>query len=222
MKDNLAEKINTVSLEFDRQNHVYLLNDYRVPSVTQILKEFVEIRLGGIEYLVHTTSGMVMDKPDMALKADWGTAVHDGCRLLVLGHDLDWDSLDESLVEPLEKFKEFSDNYMFRPEVVEQPLYGSYQGFDFAGTPDFIGMVLGKRCVIDIKTGTVMGMVGPQTAAYEFMFRQRTNFHGNISRAVLRYDKTSKRWLMKALKSIEDINYFKIKLMAHALRSKTS
>lgn len=137
---------------FSEEHHCYELDGKPLPSVTRILKPLYDFGA------VH---------PDVLKRAgEFGTAVHKTIELY-LQDDLDEDSLDENLYNPLLAFKAWqSDNYdiLDGTEIIERPAY--HAKLCYAGTPDIIT----QDCVIDIKSRKYSSLTDDcQLAAYDHM-----------------------------------------------------
>lgn len=180
-------------LNFDPGNHIYKLGDRVVPSVTQVIGEWVEAPY----YYINTFTGAVVKKEVFEAGGDHGTAIHKACRLILkYGHGiLDWEALDISLLHQLEQFKKWLEDFF--PEIVfiEEPMYS--KKFGYAGTPDIIAEMRAKRtvsakripAVIDIKTGA-FDMAGPQISGYEQLYKETFKYRGTVLRYVLHLPKT--------------------------------
>jgi hypothetical protein len=137
-------------IEFDPVEHVYTRAGKRVPSVTQVL--------GFLE----DWDRVPRDLLDAA--AEFGTHVHEAAALLVRD-ELDWSSLDPSLVPPLESLMAFLRESGAVVVESEKRLY--HPVMRYAGTLDAVVHWKGGLAVLDWKTGqTVPKSVGAQCAAY--------------------------------------------------------
>lgn len=139
-----------MAFTFNEEHHCYELDGKPLPSVTRILKPLYDFSM------IH---------PDVLRRAaDYGTAVHKTVELY-LKEDLDEDSLDENLYNPLLAFKAWQfDHCEFCEELlsVEQPAY--HAKLKYAGTPDLTC----TNAVIDIKSRKVNMSTDPiQLAAYD-------------------------------------------------------
>ena len=135
---------------FNEEFHCYELDGKPLPSVTRILKPLYDFSA------VH---------PDVLKRAgEFGTAVHKTIELY-LRDDLDEDSLDENLYNPLLAFKAWqADNYEFHDRLftIETPDY--HAKLKYAGTADLTC----SDSVIDIKSRPVNMLTDPlQLAAYD-------------------------------------------------------
>jgi hypothetical protein len=145
------------TLTFDAEKHEYRLGRQILPSVTQVLNsvgitDFEKLERVGV---------------DMETARERGSTVH----LITQLHDegtLDPETVDPELAGYLEawsKFREISD-VTFDEDGIERMVCSA--DYRYAGTVDRVGHnVLGKRIVIDIKTGTPLAATGLQLAAYE-------------------------------------------------------
>lgn len=135
-------------LTFDEQNHIYRVQGVAIPSVTQIL-----VAEGFIDTSWFTEYGR-----------DRGKYAHEAIKLYEQG-SLDEESLDPVLRPYLDAWKQFKTDTGYVSEVVEEPLYSPV--YQYAGTPDNIGLLNGEPTVLDIKTGAISPWVALQLSAYE-------------------------------------------------------
>ena len=134
-------------LEFIPDTHTYLYDGCALPSVTQILDAE-----GFIDKTWFTEYGR--DRGRMVHKA---TALDDM-------DDLNEESLDPVLVPYVEAWRKFKKDSGFIIEEIEVPKVELQ--FKFAGTPDRIGALNGRRTVLDIKH-IALPWTALQLAAYE-------------------------------------------------------
>lgn len=135
---------------FQPDQHAYILNDRRLPSVTGILK----------------AQGFIDDTwftEDARLR---GTYVHLACHLYDKG-TLDIDELDPALRPYLDAYIRFKTETGFQVLESEVPRY--HPQYLYAGTPDKIGILNGDA-LIDLKSGALSPWTALQTAAYELFF----------------------------------------------------
>lgn len=136
-------------LQFDAETHRYVYEGKPFPSVTRVLR------------MLETFVGIPADVLDFA--AQRGHAVHDACAYDDKD-DLDEESVDPTIMPYLEAWRTFKSDANYQPLEIELPVvHGRYE---YAGTLDRIGMVNGKVAVIDIKSGILPVIAGPQLAAY--------------------------------------------------------
>ena len=206
---------------FDPDSHTYTLGGAKLPSVTQILGQFRRVKLGDLRYVVDVFNGRIFPAEMFDDPADYGTAIHEGCRLLLTGQGIDYAALADELVYPLQQFEIFLREYRIEPIAVEQKMYSAR--YRYAGTPDLACRMLGQKTkwVLDIKTGSVLGMAGPQTSAYEKMLIEHNLLSGRHNRrgVLLPPKKGEKRggWRIKPLTGKHDWKFFEARLKTHYL-----
>ena len=146
-------------LKFDPETHTYWINDIKVPSVTQILRD-----AGIIDY-----SDIPKNKLDIAMK--FGRAVHRACELFDK-NDLDMVTLDHRLIPYVDAWNKFLKETKFIVEQYEQPI-GS-EKYMVAGTPDRVGIFFNKRTILDIKSSYSFDLLGLpiQTGGYELIHNE--------------------------------------------------
>lgn len=167
-------------LTFNSAKHLYFWHDNQVPSVTQIIHEWMEISVYGTKYFTNRYNGLTISADVFREAGEFGTAVHDGVKVLAEGRELDFDELHPSLWNSLTQFQQWKKAYAPIFTLIEQPLYS--KKFNYAGTPDLIGVIKRRPCGIDIKTGA-FGMAGVQMAGYEQLYRE------HIKRGALHMDR---------------------------------
>jgi hypothetical protein len=144
-----------VQLNFDAATHTYRLNGAVVPSVTQVLDE-----------QINDWTGVPQDVLEAARV--FGSHVHQACHLMVRD-ELDWASLDPSLVPYVEAAKRFIDESGIT--ILSSELALASPKLKFAGTLDIRGLLRDSVCLLDWKsTSTLPRSVGPQTAAYDHLY----------------------------------------------------
>ncbi len=130
----------TKSLEFDDVKHTYRVNGVELPAVSDIISP--------ITYSKYRVDAAVINQA-----AHRGTVIHDWC----MRYDLDSiggkDEISPDIALYLKAWKAFCHDYSPEWEYIEMPM-ASHEGF--AGTVDRIGLIDGKRCVVDIKTTSSM------------------------------------------------------------------
>lgn len=171
-------------LTFDPDTHTYKHGDRVVPSVTQVLGEWVKVP--HLCY-VNTFTGASVPSYLFEHGADHGKAVHLGSSILLRDHDLDWEDLNPDLVHPLREFQSWQAEWKPYVMYVEEPMYSGKHGF--AGTLDIVVSFKSKPAIIDIKTGAY-DMAGPQLSAYEQLYKIRDQYRGTVKRYVLHLPKT--------------------------------
>lgn len=97
-------------------------------------------------------------KEVLQYKKQYGTALH-RCMQFLVQKDLDWDTVDERLVEPLTGIESFLWGVEFQPQAAEESKVVCVNGMKFGMTRDLVGtlMYAGRRmhAVLDLKTGAV-------------------------------------------------------------------
>lgn len=138
------------SFTFDPQAHIYRLDGVQIPSVTGIIKD----------------AGLCRDYSGFQ-EAQWrGLHVHNACEFYDL-EDLNWNSVYPQWLGYVKAWARFRDDTGFKPELIEFQTY--HKEFRYAGTIDRIGVLDGKRFLIDLKTGEPEAWHGIQTAAYSML-----------------------------------------------------
>ncbi len=93
-----------------------------------------------------------------------GTYIHRAIEL-ALQDNLDWSTVDNEILPFVEQFLEFSKTIKLEVIDTERRYYNDT--FKFSGKPDIIGLVNGKKSVIDIKSSRTPSLQWRlQTAAY--------------------------------------------------------
>lgn len=191
-------------LTFTAETHEYRWNGAPVPSVTQILGEWITV---GVVYISTFTGAHILAECfDRA--RDFGTAVHRMIALDIAG-ELDEDALDPALVPVLSQWQRLCAS--LRPEILlsEEPLFCSALGY--AGTPDIVCKIRGILSIIDCKTG-MMGMCGPQTAAYEIPVRERLKTRARFDRYGLHLPKDGGQPKLIKYSERNDLAFFQSRL----------
>ena len=170
--------------EFREDIHEYKVDGVRVPSVTEILREWIEIEIYGTKYFVNINNGVAIPSEQFRRLQEFGRAVHKGGKFILKGLGLNWSALADSLKESLKQLQKWVEEFRAKPVLVEEPLYSKIYGY--AGTPDFIGHIKGNKflTIVDIGTG-MLTMKGYQTSAYEQLFRENERYRGKIERVAL-------------------------------------
>lgn len=138
-------------LVYDDDAHTYTLDGRVIPSVTQILKQVVDFS---------------MVAPDiLERKCAIGSALH---MAIALDHadDLDYDSLDASVLPYFEAWRKFVADMGSKLWIMasERPMASAT--YQYGVTPDIWGSVNGERAVIELKsTAAIHPSVALQTAA---------------------------------------------------------
>lgn len=147
-------------LKFDPEGHRYYLGEYRLPSVTEVLEP------------LQLLDGIPADVLEAARIR--GQHVHTGCHLMV-HKQLEWATLDPQLVGYVSAAKKFLEECEVKVLASEHRM--ADPGLKVAGTLDILGIMRRYTCIFDYKsTATMPRTAGPQTAAYDHLYRR--NFGG--------------------------------------------
>lgn len=135
---------------FDSEKHEYTLDGRIIPSVTQILAD-----MGFIDSTWFTEYARQR-----------GDFVH---RIIkwYCNSVLDDDSVDSLLMPYLDAWIQFVKDSKFHSISVEIPVFS--EPYQFAGTPDHVGLINDMKCVLDVKTGAIDTVVGLQLAGYRLL-----------------------------------------------------
>lgn len=196
-----VSQVVTMKLDFLKDSHEYRINGQSVPSVTGVLEMITDFSM----------------VPQATLEAArvFGSHVHDACHLMVKG-ELDWDALDPLLrpyIEAAKRFIEESGCVVLASELA----MGSKK-MRVAGTLDLFVHWNNSECIIDWKTAAATPpTVGPQTAAYEALYRE--NFGGR-NRKRYCVSLNAGDYKVRPLTSKGDFNEFYVCLQAHHLKGK--
>lgn len=149
-----------MKIEFDQEKHIYRFGGKRVPNVTSLLAEYGLINFDGVP------------KHRLTFKSALGIAVHYAIQLHN-EHNLDENSLHESIKPYFMAYKKFAEVYKFEPRHTELRMHSKKWGF--AGTLDAQGLFFWKKkeieAIIDWKCSWGLYPAnGPQTAAYQLAF----------------------------------------------------
>ena len=119
---------------FDSSTHTYYISGKAVPGVTEIIHSVLGNPYKGI------------DPSHCEWYMQRGTAIHACCALIARGVEFTYDSRIEGQVSACRKFFE---DYNPEPIEIETPHYSNT--FGYAGTPDLVCRINGRRVVIDYK-----------------------------------------------------------------------
>jgi hypothetical protein len=146
-------KPDSAILVFEPVGHTYRLSGELVPSVTTILSDM----------------GCIPWYPDKAFFKNRGQAVHDACALLVRDK-LDLAATDKRLHGYIESFRKFKVRTGFHVEHIELPVWSV--AYRVAGRLDYVGLLDGRRSVVDLKSGEPADAAALQTAAYTALAKE--------------------------------------------------
>lgn len=194
-------------LKFEPNGHEYRWNNQIVPSVTQILGEFLHIG----HFYISTFTGASIPAYRMEAARDFGTAVHRMIALDIAG-ELDEETLDDRLLAVLKNWQQLRG--MIRPEIImsETPLYCS--AHNYAGTPDIVCKIKGVLSIIDCKTG-LLGHCGPQLSGYEIPVREHLKTRARFDRYGLHLPKDGGAAKLIKYEDRNDWEFFKCRLFQY-------
>jgi hypothetical protein len=208
-------------LAFNKASHVYTWNGNPVPSCTGIINEWQLINVYGVEYYCNTFNGTVVSAEMFRMAAQFGTAVHYGCKIIGEAYQIEpkrvfklRDLIEVSMLapelhKPLEQFVEWLNQYKPKIMLIEDPLYSKRYGY--AGTPDIICILNNKPIVCDIKTG-MYGLAGVQMAGYEQLWGEHLPRTGRMGRYVLHIPKDGGAYKFMSVGSAQDWAFFQSRL----------
>jgi hypothetical protein len=191
-------------LTFEADTHTYRWNGVKVPGVTTIIGDYIQIEAGGVLYHVERHTGQVIRSDVMEEAAAKGKDIHRCCQLTIQG-GLDKEALDAGYRGPVSQFEEWLQLYSPAILYTECPFYSARYGY--AGTIDIIAMMNKKLCFIDIKTGE-SSSVGKQLAAYEKGWTEENKYRGLTERWVLWLPKNGNPYKFEKLTNRQDFDYF--------------
>ena len=153
------------SVKLDPASHTYSLDGVRVPGVTQVLaplNDFGILPLGTLEGAAVRGRAVHKATEEHDREPTWKPAVEKPWRPEWVGPV----PVNSSLVPYLDAWKQFLADTKFEIHAIEQQVYS--RKYNYAGVLDRLGVLNGKRCVIDIKTtAAISPQVGVQLAAYQ-------------------------------------------------------
>lgn len=135
--------VGNADFHFDSETHSYRLKERRLPSVTQVLRALL---------------GEVWQASEWHLQR--GRAVHACCALVAGGREF---THDERISGQIAACRKFLANY--QPEILEVEQSHYSRLYQYAGTPDLVCRIQGKRSVVDYKA-SLTASVELQLAGY--------------------------------------------------------
>ena len=166
-------------IEFEESTHTYTVDGRIIPSVTTILETLIELEQFGC--YVDVTTGQTIPADAIKAAGDYGRATHKSANFYMQGKKVKYP--DELKWTILELMRWISD---YKIEPVHSEMRGYSSKLDVAGTLDLVcKMGYQTLNIVDFKTAKDAPTVGPQTWAYEQIFREMTEHRGVIKRHVL-------------------------------------
>jgi hypothetical protein len=153
------------TLVFYDKQHKYELDGVEVPSVSEILRFLNREAYDNVNQYALDNA------------AERGTAAHKAIQELLLTGECEISAEDQGYIIAFAKFVAEHD---FKMEHCELPLACE----DFAGTIDLIGIVDGKRAIIDIKTVCAVHktLIKAQLNGYDKLLYNADNYYGPINK----------------------------------------
>jgi hypothetical protein len=146
-------------IAFDEARHEYSRNGVVLPHVTGVLRDLVDLSM--------------IRPADLEYARERGQATHRAVELWHSPAGLDVGSLSSPVLARFASYVVFLQRTGFVPDLVEYVVEHRELGYagklDLYGTfkPGFFDIGPRKAALIDIKTGMVEPVAGPQTAAYQ-------------------------------------------------------
>lgn len=169
------------TLIFSEKGHLYEVDGNRVPSVTQIIGDFIKVN----NLYVNVFTGASIKADVFEKGAETGTAIHKMIDYYLDG-DLDREALSPELEAVLQQFERWMSDY--KPEIIDHETMLYSEKYGFAGTRDIKCLAENRLYIVDIKTGA-FAMAGPQLAAYVQLDKENDRSHRVRHRAVLHLDR---------------------------------
>lgn len=201
-------------LTFDPDSHTYTVEGRPVPSVTQVIGEWSRLSFSYMNYYFNNFTGAVVSAEKFESGADYGTAIHQACRLILeAGHDnLDWKALAPELILPVQQFEKWLEDWSPDILLIEEPMYSSKYGY--AGTSDIVATIQKRDTVVDIKTGA-FDMAGPQVVAYGQLYKEEFKYRKTPGRYVLHLPKDGGEYKFIPLTNKMDWDFFRSRLFQY-------
>lgn len=135
---------------FDADLHEYRIDGVKVPGVSDILE----------------STGYINKRFFKAGSADFGSKVHKACSLL--DYDLlTIDDIEDSIKGYAEGWLKFKQESGITFEEIEK--FHISDKYRFGGTPDRVGVMRGRKCIADIKSGAALSWHKLQLNAYRIL-----------------------------------------------------
>lgn len=141
-------------LSFDESEHIYEVDGEVMPSVSEIIRFIAREVYGDV----------VQSVLDNA--ADRGTRVHKATQMLDVVGDVE---CDEDIVPYVTAYVQFVKEHKPKWDLIEKSMYNPVG--KYCGTLDRVGMLDGKKTIVDIKTSSAIQKVlyGAQLNLYRMM-----------------------------------------------------
>jgi hypothetical protein len=146
-----------MKIEFNSENHSYLLNGVQAPSVTTIIKEII---------------GCAWEASDWYLER--GTVVHACAHLIAQGKNFKFDEQVAGEISALKRFFE-----EVKPEVIASEIFVASEIYHYCGTLDFACRIGRDLAIVDWKASVdklrTPIQIGGYSQAYKEMFSKEIN-----------------------------------------------
>ena len=125
-------------LVFHNDTHTYVVDGHILPSVSDIFSPLEDFSKVNPEVLRR--------------KAKIGSLVHEYTELLDYGEEIHGFEVEEEVRGYVLSYSRFLHDYSPEWTAIEKPLYS--EEFNFAGTLDRLGIIDGRKTLVDIKTAS--------------------------------------------------------------------
>ena len=194
-------------LTFDESTHTYHLNGDRLPSVTQIIGDWIKVS----GYYFNVFSGARVKAELFEAAGEFGTAVHNMVQYHIEG-DLDITTLDPDFLAVLLQFEKWFD--ATNPEIIDTEAIGYSKRYKFAGKRDIKCIIKKQLHIVDIKTGA-FDMAGPQLAAYVQIDKEMDSSRMTRYRDVLYLPKDGGDYKFVSFSDLNDFPFFLSRLTTY-------
>lgn len=207
----------TEYLEFDAVSHSYTLQGFPVPSVTRVLSPLQDY---------DPTSQYLETARQRGTDVHTATELHDRRRDAIVIRDDKWRPdgirgyITATTIAPyLDAWKKFLADTDFEIHEIEKRVCSLRHRY--AGTLDRLGVLNGRRVVIDIKTTAKMSPVmGIQLAAYQFAVNEKTPWVKQYPYRFICQLKPDGSYRLEEFKDKSDFTVFLALLTIHSWRSR--
>lgn len=172
-----------MNITLDEASHVYHVDGVQKPSVTEILNEWVLVDGWYVNIYRKNSDGTPQRIPQGVFEdaGDFGRATHKAAAFTMGNKSF---NKPPAISHAMDELERWMSDYKVDYEVFEMLGYSSK--LDICGTLDLTCHMGYKTLnLVDYKTATHAPTVGPQTWAYEQIYREMTGYRGIIKRWVL-------------------------------------
>lgn len=157
---------------FDEERHLYRCSEGVIrPSATQVFD------------LLGMSDFSAIDEETLNWKRTYGNAVHVGAQLIAEG-DLNWDDVDDAIIDAVTGIEQFLKKYEFEFEAAEERKIRTLCGMKFGTTLDLRGSIMyhgqRRRVLIDWKTGTKYSPTWPWQLGSYYVEQPQGNWIGVV------------------------------------------